>query len=332
MRIVTNKELSTYKVLPFDIYNENRMKILDAGEVLTPGKLIMLKNYLKIFTEEFEDKKEENGNKNSKSSKNLPSKLLNFSYDGLDANDFETVINKDANVKMEVQVKIKYFYKKTLDLLMQGYFEPGLLKLNALIGILKTDVFKQVNKSKRGSQIRFLGEYELCHPLNVAIVSGIIAKKLDFTSREVDEVILSALLHDIGKTEIDLPGSKAMLTMIEDEVKEHTVLGYKFIRDKLQLSERIANVALEHHENNDGSGYPKGLSSDSISEYSQIINVANYYDNVAFNRTPVIIGCNRDALRAMLEVGTKRFSAKMLYTFIHMFNYNDPKDFNDMVV
>ena len=42
--------------------------------------------------------------------------------------------------------------------------------------------------------------------------------------------------------------------------------------------------------------------------------------------------CNRDALRAMLEVGTKRFSAKMLYTFIHMFNYDDPKEFNDMII
>lgn len=331
MRIVTNKELSSYKVLPFDIYNENKMKILNAGEVLTPGKLIMLKNYLKIFTEDFNEKKEEN-TKKSKSSKNIPSKLLNFSYDGLDANDFETVINKDANVKMEVQVKIKYFYKKTLDLLMQEYYEEGLLKLNSLIGTLKTEVFKQIPKSKKGSQLRFLGEYELCHPLNVAVVSGIIAKKLDFTSREVDEIILSALLHDIGKTKIDLPGSKAMLTMNEDEVKDHTILGYKLIKEKLQLSEGIAKVSLQHHENNDGSGYPHGLSNDSISEYSQIINVANYYDNLAFNRTPVIVGCNRDALRAMLEVGTKRFSAKMLYTFIHMFNYNDSKDFNDMAV
>lgn len=44
MRIVTNKELSSYKVLPFDLYTENNGKILEAGEVLTPGKLIMLKN------------------------------------------------------------------------------------------------------------------------------------------------------------------------------------------------------------------------------------------------------------------------------------------------
>ena len=51
MRIVTTKELSSYKILPFDLYNEANGKVLGAGEVLTPGKLIMLKNYAKLFTD-----------------------------------------------------------------------------------------------------------------------------------------------------------------------------------------------------------------------------------------------------------------------------------------
>jgi HD-GYP domain-containing protein (c-di-GMP phosphodiesterase class II) len=118
----------------------------------------------------------------------------------------------------------------------------------------------------------------------------------------------------------------------EDEVAQHTTLGYELIKNDLHLSDDIANAALEHHENNDGSGYPSGLSSDYISELAQIINVANYYDNLACNRTPTLVSSNKDALRAMLEVGTKRFSARMLYTFVHMFNYDDPREFNDMIV
>ena len=332
MRIVTPKELSSYKVLPFDLYTENKGKILEAGEVLTPGKLIMLKNYIKIYTEDFNSEEINNENKNEASSEDITSKVMNFSYEGLDPTDFETVINKDAYVKMEIQVKIKYFYKKILDLLIQGYYEEGLLKLNSLIGILKTEVYKLVQKSSKGSCIRFLGEYELCHPLNVAIISGLIAQKLEFSTMAIDQVILAGLLHDIGKLKIDLADSQALLTMNEDEVKQHTIIGYKMIKEEIELPEEIAKVALEHHENNDGSGYPQGLSSDYISEFSQIINVANYYDNLAFNRTHTLIMNNKEALRTMLEVGTKRFSAKMLYTFIHMFNYDDSKDFNDMVV
>ena len=169
MRIVTTKELSTYKILPFDLYNESNMRVLPAGEVLTPGKLIMLKNYTKLYTEEHfvENTKESGENSNGKVTSK---KLTNFSYDSLDAADFETVINKDATLKSENQVKIKYFYRKTLDLLVQGYYEEGLLKLNSLVNIIISDVFKQLNKSKKGSQIRFLGEYEICHPLNVIIL------------------------------------------------------------------------------------------------------------------------------------------------------------------
>lgn len=335
MRIVTNKELSNYKVLPFDLYTENKGKILEAGEVLTPGKLIMLKNYVKLYTEDFHPSEKEDVDSKEVDDENeqqYSSKLVNFSYDSLDSTDFETVINKDAYVKMETQVKIKYFYRKILDLLLQGYYEEGLLKLNSLISIIKTEVYKQVSKSSKGSKIRFLGEYELCHPLNVAIISGLIAQKLEFTPLAIDQVILSALLHDVGKMKIDLTDSTAMLTMNEEEVKQHTVIGYRLIKDSFDLPEEIAKVALEHHENNDGSGYPQGLSSDYISEYSQIVNVANYYDNLAFNRLHTQVNNNKEALRAMLEIGSKRFSAKMLYTFINMFNYDDSKSFNEMAI
>ena len=158
MRIVTNNELSNYKVLPFDLYTENKTKIMEAGEVLTPGKLIMLKNYIKIFTEDFE---KEVVSQSVQDGQKKAQKLMNFSYDGLDAADFETVLNRDSYIKMETQIKIKYFYKKTLDLLVNGYYEEGLLKLNSLISVLKTEVYKYIRNTGKGSRVRFLGEYEL---------------------------------------------------------------------------------------------------------------------------------------------------------------------------
>ncbi len=330
MRIVTNKELSNFKILPFDLYNESNAKILAAGEVLTPGKLIMLKNYPKIYTEEFNT--DNTKGERPSAAKTSLKKLANFSYDTLDISDFETVVNKDGILKMEVQVKIKYYFRKTLDLFIQGYYEEGLLKLNTLVSLILSDIFKQINRTKKGSQIRFLGEYEICHPLNVAIISGLIAKRLEYSTVALEHVLLAGLLHDIGKLNIVLPDKSSLISVNEEEVAEHTAFGFEIITEKLKLPLEIAKVALEHHENNDGSGYPQGLSSDYISEMAQIINVANYYDNLAYNRTVTHVASNRDALRAMLEVGTKRFSAKMLYTFVHMFNYDDPKEFNDMVI
>lgn len=336
MRIVESSELSNYKVLPFDLYSENRTKVLEAGEVLTPGKLIMLKNYTKIYTEDFrvsfseEDNQDEIGNVDSLGDKKT-TKLMNFSFESLDPADFETVINRDSWLDIETQVKTKYFYKKILDLFKKGFFEEGFAKLQSLINVLKNEIYKKGNRSSRGSRIRFMGEYELCHPLNVATIAGLMAKKLEYAPRNVDELLLAALLHDIGKLKIELPGESSLISMNEEDLKPHTIIGYKFLRE-YGMSESIAKVALEHHENNDGSGYPKGISNDFIHPYSQIVNVANYYDNLAFNRTHILVTNNKEALHTMLEVGTKRFSAEMLYTFIHMFNYDDQTDFNDLIV
>lgn len=333
MRVVESSELSNYKVLPFDLFTENKTKILEAGEVLTPGKLIMLKNYVRIYAEDFLGEKEENKQQSEQVNvKTSAQRLRNFSYESLDPDDFNTVINKESAMKMETQIKIKYFFKRIFDLLLQGYYDDAILKMQSLVNIIRNESFKTLCKTGKGSKIRFMGEYELCHPLNVAVIACLIAKKLDYAPRAMDELILGALLHDIGKLEINLDGESAILSTNEDEMREHTVLGYKMILEKFGLSESIAKIALEHHENNDGSGYPKGLSNDFISEYAQIINVANYYDNLANNRTHVIVTNNREALRDMLDVGTRKFSAKMLYTFINMFNYDDVNDFNDMMI
>ena len=333
MRIVESSELSNYKVLPFDLFTENKSKILEAGEVLTPGKLIMLKNYIRIYAEDFlgENTDKDKKNDDTASKKYNQQRMLNFSYESLDPDDFDTVINKVSCMQKDTQIKIKYFYKRILDLFLQNYYDDAILKMQSLVSVLRNEIFKQLCKSEKGSRVRFMGEYELCHPLNVAVISGLIAKKLEFTPKAFDEVLLGALLHDIGKLKIELQGESAILTTNEDEIKEHTIIGYNMIKETFGLSESIAKIALEHHENNDGSGYPRGLSNDYITEYSQIVNVANFYDNLVNNRTHTLVSNNREALREMLEVGTTRFSAKMLYTFIHMFNYDDINDFNDMM-
>ncbi|MCQ2743173.1 MAG: HD domain-containing protein [bacterium] len=331
MRVVEHKELGYFKILPFDLYNEASIRIFPAGEVLTPGKLIMLKNYAKLYTSDILTDKTENENADDKENNNLK-KLTSFTFDTLDPLDFDTVTNKNNILSSNLQIKIKYFMQKTLDILNQGYYLEGISKLNQLSNIMMTDIFKQLFNSKKGSQIRFLGEYEICHPLNVAIISGLIAKKLEYTNDIIEKLVLAGLVHDIGKFCLKIENESPLLTTNETIVADHTILGYDLIKNKLGLEDSIAKAILEHHENNDGSGYPQGLSSETITEFAQIINVANFYDNLANNRTAYHIVGNRDVLRTMLDIGTKRFAAKILYTFIHMFDYDDSADFNDMML
>ena len=159
MRVVESNELSNYKVLPFDLFTENKTKILEAGEVLTPGKLIMLKNYVRIYAEDFlgeENRTKEKPNESEKTNKKQ--RLKNFSYESLDPDDFNTVINKDSAMRLETQIKIKFFFKRIFDLLLQEYYDDAILKMQSLVNIIRNEVYKNLYKSGKGSRIRFMGE------------------------------------------------------------------------------------------------------------------------------------------------------------------------------
>ena len=81
MKVVTTEELTKYKILPFDIYSEYGERIFESGEILTPGKLMQLKNLDKLFRdddftldilpepEEKEEEKEKTSKKHSKKEK-----------------------------------------------------------------------------------------------------------------------------------------------------------------------------------------------------------------------------------------------------------------------
>lgn len=91
---------------------------------------------------------------------------------------------------------------------------------------------------------------------------------------------LSALLHDVGKTEIPGPilSADRLLDDNEFEVfKRHTLLGNEIIGNNPEIADPVvARAALEHHERLDGSGYPKGIRG--VSTAGQIVGLINCYE------------------------------------------------------
>ncbi len=339
MKKTSRTELNKYKILPFNLYNEAGEVILKAGDVLTVGKLLQLKAYENIYrdTASNEDAIMENEKTTLSKKEATPSKTIkelindDFDYDNINLTEYKTPINKFAKIDYKEQIKMKAYLTKTIELLNRTSIKEAFPKLANLSDIITKNVIPKFTEIEHYSELRLLGEYEVCHPINVAIMAGMIAKKMDFENEFISDIILSGILHDIGKYRIkNAFNSQLSSTTEADEIKKHTIIGYNILKNELNLPEHICNVALQHHEHNDGTGYPHGISSDWISVESQIINVCNSYDNFAFNKTGNAIKNNRDVLRLMLSIGTKRFSAEILYTFAHMFSYNDTMNFSDM--
>jgi HD-GYP domain-containing protein (c-di-GMP phosphodiesterase class II) len=123
-------------------------------------------------------------------------------------------------------------------------------------------------------------EYTYRHSVGVALISRIIGKARGMQEHELLELTTSAFLHDIGKFHIpeEIMNKPGKLTDSEfEQVKNHTEYGYQMLKRTVGITKRQALVALQHHEREDGSGYPFGLKGDEIDPHSKIVAVADVF-------------------------------------------------------
>lgn len=107
-----------------------------------------------------------------------------------------------------------------------------------------------------------------------------MAKALGQSEEFCSSIRLQGILHDVGKVHIpeNLLKKTGPLTADEfDVVKKHTVYGGQIIGSHPGLR-MAAAIALAHHENWDGTGYPKGLSGEAIPLEARILKLADQYD------------------------------------------------------
>lgn len=247
----------------------------------------------------------------------------------IDEQLFNKQINLYSIITPENQIKMKKSFKRAMNDFKRKtsvkkvdlFLKTRDLILETIIPVLDTMIYK--------SQLKIIGDYDDIHGLNVAIMAAALTIKMKMTESEVNDIVLAALLHDIGKTRIDESILKKTNLSTQDVnlLNLHTQIGYKILHKDFHLSEPICKVALEHHENNDGSGYPYGISGDLIGLPSQIVNICNFYDNLTSERLNYPVKNTKDALKIILEIGSKNFLSGILYTFINMTNYNDSRPF-----
>lgn len=136
-------------------------------------------------------------------------------------------------------------------------------------------------------EVRAMNDYTFAHCLGVGILAMITGIGMVYNYKRLKELGIGAILHDIGKSFIpdELLYKPGPLTKAEYEsIKTHTKLGYDIIRDCNDFNMASAYVAWEHHEKFDGTGYPRGLKGESITEYARITAIADVYDALTTNR------------------------------------------------
>ncbi len=129
--------------------------------------------------------------------------------------------------------------------------------------------------------------YLFQHSLNVCIYTTLLGMSDGLSQEELITLGMGALLHDIGKTQIstDVLMKPGRLTAEEyNEMKKHTELGFRLLKDEPNLPLIVAHCAFQHHERLDGSGYPRGIKGSEIHDYAKWIGLVDSYDAMTTNR------------------------------------------------
>ena len=147
------------------------------------------------------------------------------------------------------------------------------------------------------NSIKTFDNYLFQHSIDVALISIMIARKIGFNNKRLRELGIGCLLHDMGKTLIpnEIVNKPGKLTPEEFKImQKHSAIGYELMKGVVAIGILPPHVAFQHHEKQDGTGYPRGLTGDNtlklsmesrtIHIYGHIAAVADVYDSLSSDR------------------------------------------------
>lgn len=124
------------------------------------------------------------------------------------------------------------------------------------------------------------------HADRVSRIAGAIAREIGLPERQIEEIELAGLLHDIGKIGVEDRILMKPQRLEQDEqelMRRHPIYGASILEPSAALRPLVP-IVLHHHENFDGTGYPEGLKGEEIPLGSRIIIVADAYEAMTSDR------------------------------------------------
>ncbi|WP_051569163.1 HD-GYP domain-containing protein [Alkaliphilus transvaalensis] len=215
----------------------------------------------------------------------------------------------------------EYMIQLVEDVLQSSQFSAKLEieKLRELIRNLLENLSNNKGTMVYLTDIRNIDSYTFGHSINVCIFALMMGKILDFNSEDLIDLGIGALLHDVGKIVIskEILNKPGRLEQHEfDEIKNHSLLGYKLISEIEGISEASCLVVKQHHERYNGTGYPDGLRGENIHLFSRIVAICDVYDALTSNRVYKKKISPHFAVEYLISMGNHEFDFELVKCFI----------------
>lgn len=229
---------------------------------------------------------------------------------------------------MAPEKKAAIVYKSSLTIMQRLLDEPVAENIReAKLGIsqIVNLIISDDATSRNLLTITSYDYYTYTHSVNVGVLSVLLSKMLfsESLSHDMHELGAGFFLHDIGKVRIDpaILNKPARLTDAEMMImKAHPYQGYKILKETEQLTEECRIIAMQHHERNDGSGYPNQLKGGDIHIYGRICCIADVYDALTAERSYKQRLKPFEALKLMKEQMLNHFHKELFDKFVLLFS------------
>jgi HD-GYP domain-containing protein (c-di-GMP phosphodiesterase class II) len=237
---------------------------------------------------------------------------------------FEEILH---NTSIPPRRKASFIYDTSLDVmdkLLQSPTVENLTQFKEGVSEMVDHILVDTETSNQLLKITNHDYYTYTHSVNVGVFSVLLAKALYGVSSAHDMRELGAafFLHDLGKVNvpdrvINKPGR---LNEKEMEImRDHPLDGYQILSDTDQLSPECKIIVMQHHERDDGSGYPLGLHGDEIHVYGRICSIADVFDALTSKRPYKKPMSLFDALLLMKGEMKNHFHPEIFSEFVQLF-------------
>lgn len=162
-------------------------------------------------------------------------------------------------------------------------------------------------------------DYLISHSANALHYALKIGSGLKYSREELLELGLSALFYDVGMFKIPdaITRKEGKLTDSEaDIIRTHTEMGRQLLAvfgDRFPL---LSRVAYEHHERENGEGYPRNLKGDEICDFAKIIGIVDTYEAMTHNRPHRRAFLKHSSVKELISSKTRLFSPRIIRVYL----------------
>lgn len=192
-------------------------------------------------------------------------------------------------------------------------------KVEPLVTRIVDSIFTQQDALLPLARLKQHDNYTFQHSVSVCALMTAFARTLELPREIIREIAIGALLHDVGKARVpdEILNKPARLTDAEfEKMKNHVVQSKIILQATPGISDIALDVAAQHHERHDGTGYPNRLKGEAISLYGQMGAIVDVYDAITSNRVYHKGMPPTEALRKILEWSAMHFKPTLVQAFI----------------